>query len=137
MTILFIIVGGIKFPFVGQIKTKTGLRGSLCLFPPFCLLSLHILRPALCVFPLFLPQDTVNALSYLLGFGQRLFPLVPEINTRLFDVLFQSGKPPFNGFQFSLNIQLPAYHGLKFFIKPRHIPYLVLLQEVQHFRRVL
>jgi len=38
------------------------------------------LRPVLCVFPLFLPQDTVNALSFLLGFFyfffQRKIPLV-------------------------------------------------------------
>jgi len=36
--------------------------------PPPYLLSFHILRPALRLLPLFLPQDTVNALSYLLGF---------------------------------------------------------------------
>ena len=41
--------------------------------PPPCLLPLHILRPALCVFSLFLPQNTVNALSYLLGFSHFLF----------------------------------------------------------------
>ena len=123
------------------------------IIPPPCPLPLHILCPALCVFPLFLPQDTVNALSYLLGFFhfpfeykiplierfplggqfgiflfpclcrngglavhhafqiiprrrkqdllgfcQLLFPLVLEINIRLFDVLFQRGKPSFNGF---------------------------------------
>ena len=33
-----------------------------------CLLSLHILRPAGLLLPLFLPQDIVNALSDLLGF---------------------------------------------------------------------
>ena len=36
--------------------------------PPPCLLSLHILRPAGLLLPLFLPQDTVNALSDFLGF---------------------------------------------------------------------
>jgi len=48
--------------------------------PPPYLLSLHILRPVLCVFPLLLPQDTVNAFSYLLSFFhflfQRKIPLV-------------------------------------------------------------
>ena len=31
--------------------------------PPLCSLSLHILFSAWLLFPLFLPQDTVNALS--------------------------------------------------------------------------
>ena len=40
--------------------------------PPPCLLSLHILRPV-GLFPLFLPQDTVNALSDFLCFFHFLF----------------------------------------------------------------
>ena len=113
------------------------MGGGMLTIPPPCLLPLHILCPALRLFPLFLPQDTVNALSYLLGFGQFLFALVLEINIRLLDVLFQSGKPPFNGFQLALNVQLFPYHGLEFFIKPRHIHDVIGLQEIQHFRRVL
>ena len=48
--------------------------------PPPYLLSLHILRPAGLLLPLFLTQDTVNALSDFLGFFhflfQRKIPLV-------------------------------------------------------------
>ena len=40
--------------------------------PPPCLLSLHILRPA-GLSPLFLPQDTINALSDFLCFFYFLF----------------------------------------------------------------
>jgi len=38
--------------------------------PPQCLSVFHILRPAGLLLPLFLPQDPVNALLYLLGFFQ-------------------------------------------------------------------
>lgn len=113
-------------------RTKTERRTDIELSLPPCPLPLHIL----CLFSLFLPQDTVNALSYLLG-GQLLFSLVLEINIQLLDVLFQRGKPPFYGFQLALNVQLFPYHGLEFFIKPRHIHDVVGLQEVQHFRHVL
>ena len=41
--------------------------------PPPCLLSLHILRLAWLPFPLFLLQDTVNALSDFPGFFHFLF----------------------------------------------------------------
>ncbi len=41
--------------------------------PPPCLFPFHILRPAGLLFPLFLPQDTVNALSDFLGFFHFLF----------------------------------------------------------------
>ncbi len=48
--------------------------------PPPCPLPFHILRPAGLLLPLFLPQDTVNALSDLLGFFhfffQRKIPLI-------------------------------------------------------------
>ena len=60
------------------------------IIPPLCLLPFHILLSVGLLFPLFLPQDTVNALSDFLGFGQRLLPLVLEINVGLFYVLFQS-----------------------------------------------
>ena len=41
--------------------------------PPLCPLSLHILFSAWLLFPLFLPQDTVNALSDFLRFFHFLF----------------------------------------------------------------
>ncbi len=41
--------------------------------PPPCLLSLHILFSAGLLFPLFLPQDTVNTLSDFLRFFHFLF----------------------------------------------------------------
>ena len=41
--------------------------------PPPCLLSLHILFSVGLLSPLFLPQDTVNALSDFLGFFYFLF----------------------------------------------------------------
>ncbi len=52
-------------------KVLNRAAGQMLTIPPPCLLSLHILRPARLPFPLFLPQDTVNALSDFLGF----FPL--------------------------------------------------------------
>ena len=44
--------------------------------PPLCSLSLHILFSAGLLFPLFLPQDTVNALSDFLRFFQCKIPLI-------------------------------------------------------------
>ncbi len=56
--------------------------------PPPCLLPLHILRPA-GLFPLFLPQDTVNALSDFLGFFHFLFQhKIPLIECFPFDSQF-------------------------------------------------
>jgi len=60
----------VKFSFIELTKTKTGRRADIEYIPPPCLLPPHILRPALCLFPLFLPQDPVNALLYLLDFFQ-------------------------------------------------------------------
>jgi len=71
-----------NFQFVGQIKTKTRQRGSVLAIP--AALPVIAPYPALCVSPLFLSQDTVNALSYLLGFFhfrfQRKIPLVERIS---------------------------------------------------------
>ena len=54
---------------VWTVGTDTEQNGGRYLtIPPPCLLSLHILRPAGLLLPLFLTQDTVNALSDLLGF---------------------------------------------------------------------
>ena len=82
--------------------------------PPPCSLSLHILRPVGLLFPLFLPQDTVNTLSDFLCFFHFLFQCKIPLIKRF----------PLGG-QLALNIQLFPYHGLEFFIKPRHSSALV------------
>ena len=74
--------------------------------PPPCALPSHILRLAGLLPLRFLPQDTINVLSDLLGFGQLLLSLVLEINVRLLNVLFQNGKPPVN--RFSLCAKYPS-----------------------------
>ena len=52
---------------------ETGVAGQMFIIPPPCLLSFHILLSVGLLFPLFLPQDTVNALSDFLGFFHFLF----------------------------------------------------------------
>lgn len=74
--------------------------------PPPCALPSHILRLAGLLPLRFLPQDTINVLSDLLGFGQLLLSLVREINVRVLNVLFQNGKPPVN--RFSLCAKYPS-----------------------------
>lgn len=74
--------------------------------PPLCALPSHILRLAGLLPLRFLPQDTINVLSDLLGFGQLLLSLVLEINVRVLNMLFQNGKSPVN--RFSLCAKYPS-----------------------------
>jgi len=77
-------------------RPKQGGGNRSLTIPPPCLLSLHILFSVELLFPLFLPQDTVNALSDFLGFGQRFLPLILEIGRFLLSRFSQprSTKPP-------------------------------------------
>ncbi len=56
--------------------------------PRHCFSMLHVLRPAGLLFPLFLPQDTVNAFADLLG----LFHLVFECKILLIERFSLGGQ---------------------------------------------
>ena len=70
-------------------------------YPAALLLSLHILRPAGLLLPLFLPQDVVNAPADLLGFFHfpfqceippvERFPLVGQLGTLHFSYFYRQG----------------------------------------------
>lgn len=59
--------------FIGLTKIQNCVAEQMLTIPPLCLLSLHILFSVGLLFPLFLPQDTVNALSDFLRFFHFLF----------------------------------------------------------------
>ena len=66
--------GAVTIPVYWAVEVpKQGGGNRSLTIPPPRLLSLYILRPVGLLFPLFLPQDTVNALSDFLGFFYFLF----------------------------------------------------------------
>ena len=76
--------------FIGLIKVQNRAAAQVLTIPPPCLLSLHILLSVGLLFPLFLPQDTVNALSDFLGFFHFLkeranFEQITEMLDRVFE----------------------------------------------------
>ncbi len=71
------------FAFGGQILETEGSNFCFERIRTNYSLSVHILLSLWLLFPLFLPQDTVNALSDFLVFGQRLLSLALEINVGL------------------------------------------------------
>ena len=98
---IFVLNGMIKkLLFTGLMKVQNRAEQILTILPP-CLLPLHILRPAGLLFPLFLTQDVVNALSDLLGFFHFLFqrkippverfPLGGQLGILRFPCLYRQG----------------------------------------------